>query len=142
MLLGIMVACKKESSTTPTTTPTETAIAKAQKILMSGDWVVEAMYMSTAGGPMIPIPMEDCEKDDYAKFTTSKQIIFSGIEKCDPEEMSSDTMDYLFNTKADSITFSYTDMPITYGFSSPTSTQIILNMSTPEFKQKLVLKRK
>ncbi|MFY8020606.1 MAG: hypothetical protein ACOVP1_05390 [Bacteroidia bacterium] len=142
ILLGTMVACKKESTTNPTTNPTETAVEKAKKVLMAGDWVMDANFIGIGSGPMIPIPKEDCEKDDYAKFTSDKQIVFNGTEKCDPEEMSSDTTTYEFNSKADSITLITKEERITFGFSNPSTGVIELNISTPEFKQKTILKRK
>lgn len=142
ILLGTMVACKKESTTNPTTTPTETATEKAKKVLMAGDWVLDASFMGIGSGPMMPIPKEDCEKDDYARFTSTTQIIFNGTEKCDPEELASDTMSYEFNSKADSITFITKEDRMTFGFSNPSAGVIELNMSTPEFKQKTILKRK
>ncbi len=81
-MLGTMVACKKESSTN-ITTPSETAVEKAKKVLMSGNWVMESNAMAIGNGPLIPILIEDCEKDDFIKYTSTKQIMFFGTEKCD-----------------------------------------------------------
>ncbi len=142
MMLGTMVACKKESTTNPTTTPTETTVEKAKKVLMSGDWVLESNSMSMGNGPYVPIPLEDCEKDDYARYTTDKQILFFGTEKCEPEENSSDTISYSFNAKADSITFIDIDGPITYSFSNPATNKIEMKISSAEYGQKIVLKKK
>jgi hypothetical protein len=142
VLLGTIVACKKESTTTPTTTPTETAVEKAKKVMMSGDWVMESNAMAIGNGPLIPIPIEDCEKDDYLKFTSTKQIMYFGTEKCDIDEPSIDSMSYSFNSKADSITFTDPENTNTFGFSNPSANQIVFNISSENFKQKIVFKRK
>jgi hypothetical protein len=142
VLLGTIVACKKENTTNTISTPSETAVEKAKKVLMSGNWVMESNAMAIGNGPLIPIPIEDCEKDDYLKFTSTKQIMYFGTEKCELDEPSIDSMSYSFNSKADSITFSDPENTSTFGFSNPSANQIIFNASSENFKQKIVLKRK
>ncbi|MDP3928159.1 MAG: lipocalin family protein [Bacteroidota bacterium] len=127
-VLGTVVACKKEESSKVNETPiTETQAQKIKKVLTSQTWKIEGMFIGSANGPMLPLPMDSCEKDDYVKFTSdNKQIFYAGATKCDPEETDSTTNTYRISEKGDSLSVVFYKESLNYGITNTASGKIEL----------------
>ncbi len=143
-VLGIVASCKKEETSTPTPTPvTETPVQKAVKILSANDWKIASMSMGLGSGPLIPVPMDDCEKDNYMRFANDyKLTTFYGTNKCDSTEGDQDLTVYALNTAADSITIDAGEDAMTFGLSNLSATGFEATAIADGYKQKIVFVKK
>lgn len=143
-VLGIVASCKKEESTTPSTNPTtETPVQKTVKILSANDWKIASMSIGPVAGPLIPLPMDDCEKDNYMRFGNDYKVTtFYGTNKCDSSEGNQDIIPYALNTAADSITLDSGEDAMKFGLANLSATGFEATTVMDGYKQKIVFVKK
>lgn len=141
-VLGTVVACKKEETKTPeTSTPTqETPVQKAQKVLMSQDWKLQGTFIGIVGGPLLPLPMEDCEKDNFIRYTADfKQQIYFGTEKCDSFETDMEVIGYGLSQKADSFYVITPEEKMSFAITNLTASKFEITGISGDYQQRMVL---
>ena len=143
-VLGIVASCKKEESSTPKTNPVaETPLQKAVKILSANDWKIASMSMGLASGPLIPVPMDDCEKDNYMRFANDyKLTTFYGTNKCDSAESDQAFTVYALNTAADSITIDAGEYATKFALVNLSANGFEATTIADGYKQKIVFVKK
>lgn len=138
-VLGTVVACKKEESKLNESPVTETPAQKSKKTLMSQKWKVEGLYVGSSSGPLLPLPQDSCEMDDYIQFTVNnKKVFYTGLTKCYSADPDSVMMNYQINNTGDSLYVTDSEESQAYGMTISNS-KIELLGAKDGLRMKMVL---